>query len=431
MLESKAMIEQTTDAASIKAPKPSRLLRASKLLIAVVVLALVAGVVVTRGISSRIKAASLIRQSTLDLSVPVVSVVHPRPGALKDEVVLPGNIQAFTDAPIYARASGYLKRWYADLGAHVKAGQVLAEIEAPEMDQQVLQARANLQQARAALDQALANYDRGKADLELARVTAQRWKDLAAQGVVSRQDNDQSQAQLQSQSANLQALEKAIAAARSNVTSLEANLAQLQEWQAYKTVRAPFDGVITARNTDVGALINAGNGGQANELFHLASVAKLRVFVNVPQVYSRAAIPGIIAELTLTEFPGQRFPGKLVRTAEAIDSSTRTLLTELAVDNTAGRLRPGAYAEVHLKLPAAAPALVLPVSALLFRTEGLQVGVVRDGGKVELTQVTLGKDYGAEVEVVSGISATDSIIANPPDSLTSGTVVRVVEAAGK
>jgi RND family efflux transporter MFP subunit len=431
MLESKAMIEQTTTAAVTQAPKPSRLLRASKLLIAVLVVALIAGVVVTRGISSRIKAASLLRQSTLDLSVPVVSVVHPRPGALKDEVVLPGNIQAFTDAPIYARASGYVKRWYADLGAHVQAGQVLAEIEAPEMDQQVLQAQANLQQARAALDQALANYERGKADLELARVTAQRWKDLAAQGVVSRQDNDQSQAQLQSQSANLQALEKAIAASRSNVTSLEANLAQLQEWQAYKTVKAPFDGVITARNTDVGALINAGNGGQANELFHLASVAKLRVFVNVPQIYSRAAIPGIIAELTLTEFPGQRFPGKLVRTAEAIDSSTRTLLAELAVDNAAGHLRPGAYAEVHLKLPAAAPALVLPVSALLFRTEGLQVGVVRDGGKVELTQVTLGKDYGAEVEVVSGIGATDPVIANPPDSLTSGTLVRVVEAAGK
>jgi RND family efflux transporter MFP subunit len=294
------------------------------------------------------------------------------------------------------------------------------------MDQQVLQAKANLQQARSALDQALANYERGKADLELARVTAQRWKDLAAQGVVSRQDNDQSQAQYQIQTANLLALEKAIASSRSNVTSLEANLAQLQEWQSYKTVKAPFDGVITARNTDVGALINAGNGGQANELFHLANVAKLRVFMNVPQAYSRSAVPGITAELTLTEFPGQRFPGKLVRTAEAIDSSTRTLLTELDVDNTAGHLRPGAYAEVHLKLPAAVTALILPVNALLFRTEGLQVGVVRDGGKVDLVQVTLGKDYGTEVEVVSGISAADSVIANPPDSLTSGTVVRVI-----
>ena len=431
MLESKGMMEQTTDAASSRTPKPSRLLRASRFVIAIVVLAVIAGVVVTRGINSRIKAATLIRQSTLDLAVPAVTVVHPRPGAVKDEVVLPGNIQAFTDAPIYARASGYVKRWYSDIGAHVQAGQVLAEIEAPEMDQQVLQAKANLQQARSALDQSLANYERGKADLELARVTAQRWKDLAAQGVVSRQDNDQSQAQYQIQTANLQALEKAIAASRSNVTSLEANLAQLQDWQAYKTVKAPFDGVITARNTDVGALINAGNGGQANELFHLANVAKLRVFVNVPQAYSRSAVPGITAELTLTEFPGQRFPAKLVRTAEAIDSSTRTLLTELDVDNAAGHLRPGAYAEVHLKLPAAATALILPVNALLFRTEGLQVGVVRDGGKVELVQVTLGKDYGTEVEVVSGISATDSVIANPPDSLTSGTVVRVVENSGK
>ena len=431
MLESKGMMEQTTGATSARAPKPSGWFRASRFIIAIAVLALIAGVVVTRGINSRIKAATLIRQSTLDLAVPAVSVVHPRPGAVKDEVVLPGNIQAFTDAPIYARASGYVKRWYSDLGAHVKAGQVLAEIEAPEMDQQVLQAKANLQQARSALDQALANYERGKADLELARVTAQRWKDLAAQGVVSRQDNDQSQAQYQIQTANLLALEKAIAASRSNVTSLEANLAQLQEWQSYKIVKAPFDGVITARNTDVGALINAGNGGQANELFHLANVAKLRVFVNVPQVYSRSAIPGITAELTLTEFPGRRFPGKLVRTAEAIDSSTRTLLTELDVDNTAGHLRPGAYAEVHLKLPAAATALILPVNALLFRAEGLQVGVVRDGGKVELVQVTLGKDYGTEVEVVSGLSAADSVIANPPDSLTSGTVVRVVSPEGR
>jgi RND family efflux transporter MFP subunit len=244
--------------------------------------------------------------------------------------------------------------------------------------------------------------------------------------VVSRQENDQYQAQLQAQTANLDALDKAVEGARSNISSMQANLGRLQELQGYLVVKAPFDGVITARNTDIGALINSGNGGAAQELFHMAATSTLRVYVSVPQIYSRSAVPGVSAELTLTEFPGRRFPGKLVRTSEAIDATTRTLLTEVDVDNRSGQLLPGAYAEVHFKFPEAATSLIVPVNALLFRSEGLQVGIVRDGNKVDLVHVVLGKDYGNEVEVVSGIEATDSVIVNPPDSLRSGEVVNVV-----
>jgi RND family efflux transporter MFP subunit len=199
--------------------------------------------------------------------------------------------------------------------------------------------------------------------------------------------------------------------------------------QRYTTVKAPFDGVITARNTDVGALINAGAGTPSQELFHIASTVKLRVYVNVPQIYSRSATPGIAATLTLAEFPGRRFHGTLVRNAEAIDAGTRTLLTEIDVDNASGELKPGAYAEVHLALPAAAQSLILPVNAFLFRSEGLRVGVVREGDKVELVSVVIGKDYGTELEVVSGIDANDQVILNPPDSLTAGTAVHVQSTA--
>ena len=400
-------------------------------MLVLIVLMLGTAGVVTLGIQSRIKTAAAVKQQTLELAVPSVSVVRPKRGAMKDEVVLPGNIQAFTDSPIYARASGYLKQWNVDIGARVKAGQVLAEIDAPEVDQQVRQAEAALEQSRAALEQARAMHEQGRTNEELAKLTAGRWDKLLAKGAVSRQENDQYQAQYQAQLANLQALEKAINAAQSTVSSEEANLGRLREMQRYEIVKAPFDGVITARNTDVGALVNAGNGGPAQELFHMASTAILRVYVKLPQVYSRSASPGVTAELVLSEFPGRRFPGKLVRTSEAIDPATRTLLTEIDVDNHSGALLPGAYAAVHLKLPSAAPSLILPVNSLLFRTEGLQVGVVSPEGRVELVSVIVGKDYGTEVEVVSGIAENDRVIVNPPDSLTSGMTVRVAEADGR
>lgn len=392
-------------------------------------LVLLVATIISRGINARIKAASIVKEETLDLAIPAVSVIHPRLGESKQELVLPGNLQAFTSAPIYARASGYLKRWYADIGTSVKAGQVLAEIEAPELDQQVRQAKANLQQAQAALQQALANRQQSKANEEYARVTADRWKQLAAQGVVSSQDNDQRQAQYQAQVANSQALDEAIAAARSNVSAQEANIALLEQLQEYRIVKAPFDGVITARNTDIGALINAGNGGPAQDLFHIAAAGTLRVFVNVPEVSSRSAVPGVTAELVLAEFPGRRFRGRLVRTADAMDPATRTLLAEIDVDNASGELRPGSYAEVHLALQGGR-ALIVPVSSVLFRSEGLRVGVVRAGtngsSTAELVPVTVGKDFGNEVEVTSGITERDEIIESPSDSLTSGAAVRMI-----
>jgi RND family efflux transporter MFP subunit len=290
------------------------------------------------------------------------------------------------------------------------------------------QAKANLQQAQAALEQALANRQQSKANEEYAKVTAERWKKLAAEGVFSSQQNDQQQANYQAQVANSQALDKAIAAARSNVSAQEANIGLLEQLQDYRIVKAPFDGVITARNTDIGALVNAGNGGTSQELFRMAASQRLRLFVNVPEVSSRSAVPGVAAELILSEFPGRKFHGKLVRTADAMDAATRTLLTEIDVDNSSGELRPGSYAEVHMALPGAR-ALIVPVSAVLFRAEGLRVGVVREGknasSTVEMVPVTLGKDFGNEVEITSGITERDRIIENAPDSLTSGTVVRV------
>jgi RND family efflux transporter MFP subunit len=427
MLDSERMIEVPTYPKPVHTRPRSGFARALKIVLALVVLAVVAGVIY-EGIRLRIRTATAVKQETLYLSVPTVSVAHPKLGSATNEVILPGSIQAFIDSPIYARASGYVKEWYTDIGTRVKAGQALAEIDAPELDQQVSQAKGAVSQSQAAVEQAVANLQQGRANEELARVTAQRWSNLVAKGAVSRQENDTYQAQYQAQAASVESLAKAVAAARSNLDAAQANLARLEDLQAFKIVRAPFDGVITARNTDYGALINAGNGGPAQELFHIAAIKKLRVFVNVPQAYARSAVAGTPADLTLAEFPGRRFRGQLVRTAEAMDAGTRTLLAEVDLDNSSGELRPGAYAEVHLLLPASVRSVIIPVSAILFRKEGLRLGVLREGNKVQLMPVVLGKDYGNEVEVVSGITPDDQVIMDPPDSLMSGSVVRVVPA---
>ena len=427
MLDSERMIETSTYQKPVHTGPGSGFVRALKIVLVVAALAVFAGLIY-RGIRARIRTATAVKQETLFLSVPTVSVTRPKLGSETNEVVLPGSIQPFIDSPIYARASGYLKQWYTDIGTRVKSGQALAEIDAPELDQQVSQAKGALAQAQAAVEQAVANLQQGRANEELAHVTAQRWSNLVTKGAVSRQENDTYQAQYQAQVANVEALEKAVAASRSNLAVAQANLGRLEDLQAFKIVRAPFDGIITVRNTDFGALINAGNGGPTQELFHIASISKLRVFVNVPQAYARSATQGTPAELTLAEFPGRRFHGKLVRTAEAMDAGTRTLLAEVDLDNASGELRPGAYAEVHLMLPASVHSVIIPVSAILFRSEGLRLGVVRDSNKVQLVPVVLGKDYGNEVEVVSGITADDQVIMDPPDSLTSGAVVRVVPA---
>ncbi len=358
-------------------------------------------VLVFRGINARIRDAAGVSRETAELDIPTVSVIHPKRGAPADEVILPGNIQAFVDAPIYARTNGYLKQWRSDIGARVKTGDLLAEIETPEVDKQLDQSRADLATAEA-------NYT-------LAESTATRWQDLLKTESVSKQETDE-------KVGDFHAKKALVDSARSNVKRLE-------DLQSFQKVYAPFDGVITARNTDVGQLVSAGSGGQGKELFHLAATDKLRVFVNVPEVYSRSAVAGVTAELALNEFPGRRFRGKLVRNAEAIDTASRTLLVELDIDNSDGRLLPGSYTEVHLKLPSKFGSLILPVNALVFRSEGLQVGVVRSGDKAELVPIQMGRDYGVEVQVLSGITEKDLVIVNPPDSLISGTTVRVTALA--
>jgi RND family efflux transporter MFP subunit len=363
------------------------------LLLAIALLGL--GAIVVRGINYRIRAAAIVKQETIDQSIPTVGVMHPKHGAMKDEIVLPGNIQAFVDAPIYARTSGYLKKWYFDIGTRVKTGQLLAEIESPEVDQQ-------LSQARAQLDTAIAN-------MKLAEITMARDQGLLKVEAIAKQDVDNAVG--------------AYEADKAAVDSQQANVKRLEQLVAFEKVTAPFDGVLTARNTDIGQLVNAGNGGAAQELFHMAALDKLRVYVSVPQENSRAAIPGVGADLTLIEYPGRRFPGKIARNTGAIDAATRTLLTEVDIDNPSGTLLPGAYAEVHLKIPSGIPALIVPVTSLIFRSEGLRIGVVRDG-KADLVRVSLGRDYGTEVEVTSGLTQNDAVIISPQDSLTSGAQVR-------
>jgi len=362
------------------------------LVAAVVVL----GVVIYTGIRARVVADANLTRTTAQAAIPIVNVVNPTAGALTQEIVLPGNTQAFTSAPIYARTSGYLKRWSVDIGAHVKHGQVLAEIDTPEIDQQLQQARADLKTAQA--------------NLELAKITADRWQALLKTNSVSQQETDQAVG-------NYHAMQ-------ATVDSQDANVRRLEQLQSFEKIYAPFDGVITARHTDIGALINAGASTQGQGLFTLAAIDKLRVYVTIPEVYAPAARPGATASLLLDAFPGEVFHGTLVRQANAIDPVSRTLLVEVDVDNPKGQLMPGAYVSVHLTLPDPVRSVTIPANTLLFRAEGLRVGVVRND-KAELVPVTIGRDYGATVEVVAGLQPTDPIILDPADSLITGTPVRV------
>ena len=369
--------------------------------ILVLALAAVAALVIS-GILPRIHARADLDKETAEMAIPTVSVVQPKRGQPAQEVVLPANVQAYIDAPIYARTNGYLKHWYVDIGAHVKAGQLLADIETPEVDQQLRQSRADLGTA--------------EANLNLSKITTTRYADLLKTDSVSKQDADNAEGDYEAKQATVQ--------------SAQANVRRLEELQAFEKIYAPFDGVIIARNTDIGALIDSGSsGGTRTELFHIAQPDKLRVYVNVPEAYSQAAKPGLTAQLVLSEFPGRPFPGTLIRTAEAIDQSTRTLLVEIRVNNPTGTLFSGAYAEVHLKLPNAATAFILPVNALLFRAEGLRVVSVNGNHRTELKPITLGHDFGSEVEVVAGLTGNESIVVNPPDSIVAGEEVRVAQPA--
>jgi RND family efflux transporter MFP subunit len=359
-------------------------------------------------------------------ALPRVEVIEVGRSSRKSELEMPGNIQAITEAPILARANGYIKRRMVDIGDRVQAGQPLAEIEAPELDQQVSQAKANLEQARAALDQSLANYEQGKSNLELARVTAQRWTALAAQGIVPRQENDQYQAQYQAQTAGVQALEKAVAAQRSNVVAAQANVAGLDEVQSYRVVKAPFDGVVTLRNVDVGALVNAGN----TLLFRVAQTGTLRTYVNVPQTNASSIRVGQPALLSVSSLPGRHFPGTVARTANSLDPATRTMLVEIQVPNPNGALLPGMYAQVDLSSSRTNPPLLVPGDALVIRSDGTQVAVVRPDRTVHFQKIEVGRDYGDRLEVINGLEEGDTIIANPSDVVREGVKVNPVKAAG-
>ena len=352
------------------------------------------------GIWSRVRARTNLNTETAQAALTAVSVVSPKQTAPADEIILPGNVQPYITSPIYARTNGYLKKWYFDIGAHVKKGQLLAVIETPEVDQQLQQARSNLLTAQA--------------NLELASITKTRYQGLLKSNAVSQQDVD-----------------NAVGTYNANKAIVEADKAAVEQYSAlvsFEKVYAPFDGVITARNTDIGDLINSGSSSNVKtDLFHIAQPGTLRVYINVPEEYSRGIQVGMTADLSLAEFPDRKFQGKVVRTADAINLTTRTLLTEVDVENPAGTLLTGSYAEVHLAVPTQASTFLVPVNTLLFRTEGLRVGIVKDA-KVVLTAVTPGHDFGNQIEIVSGLKADDQLIVNPPDSIVSGQQVQIVQA---
>jgi RND family efflux transporter MFP subunit len=366
--------------------------------IMIVVLLLLAVLLAVGGIVPRVRARTELKDQTDALAAPTVIAHPPQAGQVGQEVILPGNVYAYSDASLFARTDGYLDKWYFDIGAHVRKGQLMAVISTPEVDKQLLQARADLTTAESTAG--------------LAKINSTRYQGLLTQNAVSKQDTDTFVTQE--------------ASTNSAVKSAQANVQRLEELQSFEKIYAPFSGVVTARNVDVGQLINAGAG---TLMFRLSAIDVLRVYVNVPQIYSQSAVPGTTAKLTLSEFPGQSFTGKLVRTARAIDPASRTLLVEFDVDNRDGKLLPGAYTEVHMNVHQGVAPLIIPVSALIFRSQGLQVATVvkgPNGDQAKLLQVTLGQDDGSTVQVIHGLSADSQVIQNPPDSLIDGEPVRVV-----
>jgi RND family efflux transporter MFP subunit len=368
-------------------------------IIVIVLLLVVGAVIAIVGIVHRRNAREALAAETNTLAAPDVLLSKAKSGSPNSEIVLPGNVLAYEDAPIYARTNGYLSHWYFDIGAHVRKGQLLAVISSPEVDQQLLQARADLATA-----ESNAGY---------AKSTAKRYQDLLQSDAVSRQDTENFTTQAQS--------------SNTTVKSQVANVQRLQELQSFEKIYAPFNGVVTSRSIDIGQLIDQ---GAAKELFHMASTDVLRVYVNVPQIYSRDALPGAKAQLTFSEYPGRSFEGTLVRTAKSIDINSRTLLVEVDVDNRKGELTPGAYTEVHLKVGRPVSSVIIPVSTLLFRSEGLRVATVEhvDGNDiVKLVPITIGHDDGDTVQVVNGLDPNTPIITNPPDSVIDGEKVHVLQ----
>ena len=360
-------------------------------------------------------------------TLPVVNVSKVSRSSGQSQLVLPGNIQAVTEAPILSRATGYIRKRNVDIGDRVKAGQVVAEIEAPELDQMILQANAALEQVRSSVQQAEAAVQQGKANESLARLTAGRMSNLLGRGVISKQDNDNAQAQYAAQQANVEALTKAVAAQRSAVSAAEANIARLTQIKSYQTVRAPFDGVITQRNVDTGALVNEGS----TLLFRVAQTGMLRAYINIPQTDADSVKPGQQAILSIAEFPGRRFSGTVARTSNALDPATRTLLAEVQVPNRDGVLMPGMFAQVDLTMPRRFPPLMITGDTLVVRSDGPQVAVVSPEGVVHFTRIQLGRDFGDRIEVLSGLEEGQQIAVNPSDEVREGVKVNAVAAPEK
>jgi RND family efflux transporter MFP subunit len=377
-----------------ESPPEQKPISGTKALVGIAIVVLVTVVLAGWGLIRRRNADTVLAERTTELAAPSVIAVAPKQGAPVDSFVLPGNVTAYTDAPIYARTSGYLTRWYFDIGARVKKGALLAEIATPELDQQLAQAEADLTTAQSSAGN--------------AKVQADRYADLVKSEAVSRQDTETFVTQA--------------ATTSSAVKSAEANVERLKELQSFEKVYAPFDGVVTARNIDTGQLITEGS---TSELFHLQAIQTLRVYANLPQIYSESAKRGQKIGLTFVEYPGKTYTGTLVRTADAIDPVSRTLLVEVDVDNRAGELLPGSLAQVHFKTPVTTPTFIVPAAALIFRREGMRLGLVVDGNKAHLVPVLIGQDDGATVQIVSGLNAGDKVIQDPPDSLIEGEKVYV------
>jgi RND family efflux transporter MFP subunit len=389
--------------AEARAPRGLRLVGLCALVVAIAVVAF--------GIVERRQNEVTVAQWTEAQAIPEVAVLTPMSSPAVAPLVLPGNIQAWYEAPMYARVSGYLKMWYFDYGAHVKKGDVLAEIDTPDLD-------AQLAAAQAKLNSALAVVNVRKTELQFAESTYNRWRESPT-GVVSEQETESKQADYGSARARLNA-------ANAEVAEDQGEVDRLNALEGFKKIIAPFDGVVTARETDIGALINAGSGtSNGPELFRMADVSKMRIFVQVPQQQSAGIAPGQEAEVHLPQYPGRTFKATVATTSDAINMEARTLLVELHVDNPDGLLQPGAYAQVVFRLPSNPDVLRIPTSALVFRKQGLQVATLGPGDKIELKSVTLGRNLGTDVEVVSGLSASDRIVDSPPDSLASGDLVHV------
>lgn len=349
---------------------------------------------------ARAKETTALGAETEQLSVVTVAVGQPQPEPGTSDLELPGSVQAYTESPIYARTNGYLLRWYKDIGARVEKGDLLADLDTPEVDQELSQAVAARRQIAAALD--------------LARTSADRWRDLRKTDSVSQQELDQRVSDFSQSQANLSAA--------------DANVRRLEQLESFKHVYAPFAGILTRRNVDIGALVNAGNGGSGKELFYLAQIDPLRVYVSVPEADAPAMRTGLTASIGVAEFPAARFAGTVVRTANAIDQTTRTLLTEVDVPNKAGRLLPGAYSQVHFRVPVGGRRLSVPSSAMLFRSEGPRIAVVGPGERVQLRPIVIGRDFGTSLEILQGVQPADRVIQNPPDSLEDGQFVHVAAA---